>query len=158
MKYGKLVRSPTKSAAASTSEKITRESPVVATEASTGSRIAAFRRTKSFAPYEMPPVAGPSRAPTTLKDLSIQSSVFSTTNTLSRSSALNPYTSSFLAPVGEHTIPDGERNLFVGKVFAALGEACGPRLDEEIRLRGGTVTTEKEEADYIIVRIVRYAT
>jgi hypothetical protein len=78
------------------------------------------------------------------------------TNSLARFSAPNTFTSSFLAPVKDYSIPEGERDLFVGKSFLALGEASSPKLEEEVRLRGGTVVTVKEDADYIIVRLVRY--
>ena len=57
----------------------------------------------------------------------------------------------------EHSIPEGERNLFVGKSLLALGEASCPRLEDEVRMRGGSVVTTKEDADFIIVRLVRYA-
>ena len=158
MKSGKLVRSPTRS---SNTSKIatgseTRAEPVATPASPTDSRIAAFRRTKSFAPHEMPPVASSSKPPAVTKDVPTQSTIFAATNTLSRSTAPNTLTSSFLVSAKQCVIPEGERDLFVGKKFLALGEASSPRLEEEVRLRGGTTAIDKEDADYIIVRIVRY--
>lgn len=56
-------------------------------------------------------------------------------------------------------LPDGERNLFHGLKFKALGEANGPKLIEAIELRGGIVVPEVDaNVDFIIVRLARSGT
>ena len=53
-------------------------------------------------------------------------------------------------------VPDGEKNLFAGLRFCALGEAKGPKLTEALELRGGTVLTEPaDQVDFVIVGTVK---
>ncbi|KAH8118085.1 hypothetical protein DFH11DRAFT_1851073 [Phellopilus nigrolimitatus] len=157
IKDGKLLRSPTKtqssnSASGSSSKKETRSPSPLSTrkplpkvkplrlEVDSGSSLsAAFKRTKSFAAK-----AAPSENPRS-------SSAFP--SSLPSSSRLAS-TLSF-APVKEdNQTPDGERNLFAGLKFRALGDADGPKLAQAVELRGGLIFEGlNDDVDIIIVRL-----
>ncbi|KAL5504090.1 DPB11 [Sanghuangporus vaninii] len=155
MKDGKLLRSPSKSTS------LSRESSQIpllppshnhdepATSSRTKSSLnAAFKRTKSFA------------AKTTEPD-SVKSAFQRVLSTpaAAENRQVSTIISGSLAQQDRNHIPEGERNLFAGLRFRALGEASGPKLTEALELRGGTVIVDVDtEVDFIVVRLVSGST
>lgn len=72
-------------------------------------------------------------------------------------SALAKSKPSFLSSVREEgQVPEGERQLFGGLRFRALGDANGPKLAQAIRLRGGKLVERGgDEVDFVVVRLLR---
>lgn len=147
MKEGRLMRSPNKQDknGSRTQASEVSESPPTrhtngkmesGTDTANSVLEAAFKRAKSFAMKS---------------DLESSDSRLSHTRSVPKSAALNPAPSS---TKDQHSIPEGERQLFVGLKFRLLGEADGPMLTEALRLRGGILVTNiDEKVDYIVVRL-----
>ena len=155
VKDGKLERSPsrTRTSAASAGDSPRSPSPLAphptkdrtASSRAESSLSAAFKRTKSFAVKET--------------NLDSPSSMLQRNRSISaanfKGSSSSVIASSSMSNTENVVVPDGEKNLFAGLRFCALGEAKGPKLTEALELRGGTVLTEPaDQVDFVIVRLV----
>ncbi|KAL5526618.1 DPB11 [Sanghuangporus sanghuang] len=155
MKGGKLLRSPSKSAFLSRegSQIPLLPSSHIHDEPATSSRTksslnAAFKRTKSFAAKTTEPDAANSAFQRVLS-----------TPAAAENRQVSTIISGSLVQQDRNHIPEGERNLFSGLRFRALGEASGPKLTEALELRGGTVIVDADtEVDFIVVRLVSGST
>ncbi|KAL5485961.1 DPB11_7 [Sanghuangporus weigelae] len=152
MKDGKLLRSPSKSSFLSREGSQIPLSPSshnhdeLATSSRTKSSLnAAFKRTKSFAAKTAEPDATKSAF----------QRVLSTPAAATENRQVPATISGSLALQDRNQIPEGERILFAGLRFRALGEASGTKLTEALELRGGTVIVDADtEVDFIVVRLV----
>ena len=155
MKDGKLTRSPSKSRLSSILSADDSEPEPFASsrkfDDGSASKMksslnAAFKRTKSFA------------TKSTEADLTKSASAFQRVRS-TPATAFNLQTSAVASGSSaqqQNQIPEGERNLFFGLRFRALGEANGPSLTEALVLRGGIIVGDANaEVDFIIVRLVR---
>ncbi|KAL5476458.1 DPB11_6 [Sanghuangporus weigelae] len=153
IKGGKLLRSPSKSSFPSREGSQIPPSPSshnhdeFATSSRTKSSLnAAFKRTKSFAAKTAEPDATKSAFQRVLSTPVAITENRHASATIPGSPALRDH----------NQIPEGERVLFAGLRFRALGEASGPKLTEALELRGGAVIVDADtEVDFIVVRLVR---
>ncbi|KLO18561.1 hypothetical protein SCHPADRAFT_844830 [Schizopora paradoxa] len=161
VKSGKLVRSPSKAKAKDSIPSFsTKESSEELPEKSAGQdkvALSAFTRTKSFAPAGGDSNVG--SAPSTSKQKLQRVSSTSQVPLLSSRPHLNSNVAVTKAVEGnaqnsdKKDVPSGEKHLFVGYKFVALGDAKSDHIDNEIKARGGTVVDDKYHADFIVVRL-----
>lgn len=166
VKSGKLVRSPSKAKAKEPfpSGSSAKEPPDGPSERSKGQdkfALSAFTRTKSFAPAGGDSNVGnaPSTSKATLKRASsahLPPLLSSRPLLSSGSSAVITKAAEDVAQTSEKKhVPSGEKHLFIGYKFVALGDAKSDHIDNEIKVRGGTVVDDKYHADFILVRLSR---
>lgn len=131
-----------------------------------GTMLSAFKRTKSFAPSTASKASGAAFAepgpskPTVQRVKSTPPEASSSRLTLesvtevptNKQSEKPP---SELPPLSDRPIPFGEKYLFVGYKFVALGEVNNPHILQEIQVRGGSIVDEKHKADFLLVRLSR---
>lgn len=66
-----------------------------------------------------------------------------------------PFARSHSEPVAGPSSAAATSTLFAGIKFCALGEAKSASVKDAIERSGGSLTSEEDDADYILVRLVR---
>ncbi|TDL25835.1 hypothetical protein BD410DRAFT_765587 [Rickenella mellea] len=164
VKSGKLVRSPSKPRGLEVGSSLPNlalspslpdnSHPLEASPTRGESSLSGFKRTRSFAPKEVPSGSRPlTRIQTSAV---IQPSSHTVPRTLSAvsDSLGSSAAESFLVPNHRYQVTAGQEPLFAGTRFRAHGDANSSSVREAIESNGGLLVSETDAAvDFIIVRL-----